>query len=187
MFETLRRILEARGRGSKAVVWAHNAHIGDARHTEMGAVRDEVNIGQLARETFGQEAALIGFGTHSGTVAAASDWDLPMQVMRVNPSYPGSYESVCHAAADRSGHPRFLVDLGAARATRMSRDLAESRPERFIGVIYRPQTELLSHYAQASLPGQFDAWVWLDETTAITPLESGPAGEGMPETWPFGA
>ena len=72
MFETLGHLLEARGAGVKAVVWAHNSHIGDARHTEMGLVREELNIGQLCRERFGGKAALIGFGTHSGTVAAAT-------------------------------------------------------------------------------------------------------------------
>ena len=75
MFETLEHLLEARGPRSKAVVWAHNSHIGDARYTDMGVVREELNIGQLCRERFGDEAALIGFGTHTGTVAAASDWD----------------------------------------------------------------------------------------------------------------
>src|SRR5947199_940799 len=98
MFETLAALLDAGGAQSKAVVWAHNSHIGDARHTEMGAVRGELNIGQLAREKFGGDAALIGFGTHSGTVAAASDWDAPMEVKRVRPSSRDSYERLCHDA-----------------------------------------------------------------------------------------
>jgi erythromycin esterase-like protein len=72
MFETLEHLLEAHGARSKAVVWAHNSHIGDARFTEMGAVRGELNIGQLCRERFGDQAASIGLGTHSGTVTAAS-------------------------------------------------------------------------------------------------------------------
>ena len=71
MFETLSICSRRGGPQSKAVVWAHNSHIGDARYTEMGVVRDELNIGQLCRERFGDEAALIGFGTHTGTVAAA--------------------------------------------------------------------------------------------------------------------
>src|SRR3546814_12462621 len=82
MFETLENILEAKGRNARAIVWAHNSHIGDARHTDMGAVRDELNIGQLCRQRFGRAAALIGFGTHSGTVAAATDWDGDMEVKR---------------------------------------------------------------------------------------------------------
>src|SRR5438105_9377116 len=92
MFETLGHLLEARGPQSKAVVWAHNSHIGDARHTDMGSVRGELNIGQLCRQRFGDDAALIGFGTHTGTVAAADNWDEDMQVMRVRPSHQDSYE-----------------------------------------------------------------------------------------------
>jgi erythromycin esterase-like protein len=70
MFETLGHILTREAR-IQSVVWAHNSHIGDARYTDMGAVRDELNIGQLCRERFGDQTALIGFGTHTGTVAAA--------------------------------------------------------------------------------------------------------------------
>jgi erythromycin esterase-like protein len=180
MFETLGHLLEARGPNSKAVVWAHNSHIGDARHTEMGIVREELNIGQLCRERFGDQAALIGFGTHTGTVAAASDWDGDMEIKRVRPSHRDSYERLCHDAA----MPRFLLDLRRDEALR--RRLLEPRLERFIGVIYRPDTELMSHYADASLPQQFDAYVWFDESKAVTPLGPEHARPGMPETYPFG-
>jgi protein-L-isoaspartate(D-aspartate) O-methyltransferase len=180
MFETLCHVLDARGATSKAVVWAHNSHIGDARHTEMGRVRDELNLGQLCRQHFGYHAALIGFGTHSGTVAAASDWDGPMEVKQVRPSHPDSYERLCHATR----LPRFLLDLRPDGVLR--RRLAEPRLERFIGVVYRPETEFASHYAQASLPQQFDAYVWFDETTALTPLATTAENAGVPETYPFG-
>jgi erythromycin esterase-like protein len=180
MFETLENLLEAKGPDAKAVVWAHNSHIGDARHTEMGIVRQELNIGQLCRERFGGDAALIGFGTHAGTVAAASDWDDPMEVKRVRPSHRDSVERLCHD----SGVPRFLLD--PARDEALRRRLLEPRLERFIGVIYRPETELLSHYADASLARQFDAYVWVDETTAVTPLGPEHARPGVPDTYPFG-
>jgi protein-L-isoaspartate(D-aspartate) O-methyltransferase len=181
MFETLEHLLAAKGQHSKAIVWAHNSHIGDARYTDMGAVRGELNIGQLARERFGEAAAPIGFGTHAGTVAAASDWDGPMEIKRVRPSHRDSYERLCHDART----PRFLLDLGRDEALR--RRLAEPMLERFIGVIYRPDTELTSHYANASLPFQFDAYVWFDETAAVTPLgrEHRKAG-AVPDTYPFG-
>jgi erythromycin esterase-like protein len=180
MFQTLENLLESHGPNSKAVVWAHNSHIGDARFTEMGAVREELNIGQLCRERFGDEAALIGFGTHTGTVAAASNWNGDMEIKRVRPSHRDSYERLCHDA----DVPRFLVDFGRHEALR--RGLLESRLERFIGVIYLPETELMSHYAQASLPRQFDAFVWFDETNAVTPLGPQHARPGVPDTYPFG-
>jgi erythromycin esterase-like protein len=179
MFETLQHLLEAHGNDSKAVVWAHNSHIGDARHTEMGALREELNIGQLCRQHFGAGAALIGFGTHTGTVAAATDWDGDMEVKRVRPSHRDSYERLCHDAA----LPRFALDLHRDEALR--RRLFEPRLERFIGVIYRPDTELTSHYAEASLPQQFDAFLWFDETSAVTPLGPEHARPGVPDTYPF--
>ena len=181
MFETLQNLLDAKGPQAKAIVWAHNSHIGDARATDMGVTRDELNIGQLVREGYGRDAALIGFGTHTGTVAAATDWDGDMEVKRVNPSRRDSYERLCHDA----GKERFLLDLSPGRHEALRRRLMEPRLERFIGVIYRPDTERWSHYSQAVLPEQFDAYVWFDETGAVTPL--GPEHHaGMPETYPFG-
>ena len=185
MFETLCALLDARGPGSKAVVWAHNSHIGDARFTEMGMVRGELNIGQLAKEKFGEKARNIGFGTHSGTVAAADDWDGPMRIKRINPSIDESYERLSHD----SGVPSFLLDLRESETCQALDQLVEPHLERFIGVIYRPETERWSHYSQAILAYQFDGWVWFDETEAIRPLP----GKVRPgeqasadETWPFG-
>lgn len=182
MFETLENILEAKGRDARAIVWAHNSHIGDARHTDMGAVRDELNIGQLCRQRFGRDTALIGFGTHTGTVAAATDWDGDMEVKRVLPSRRDSYERLCHDA----GEPRFLLDLSPGKHDALRRRLAEPRLERFIGVIYRPDTELWSHYSQAVLSEQFDAYIWFDKTEALMPLGPEPHGPGVPDTYPFG-
>ena len=186
MFETLNMILDAKGPNSKAIVWAHNSHIGNAAFTEMGQRREELNIGQLAKEKFGHDARLVGFGTHSGTVAAADDWDEPMQVKRVRPSLPESYERMCHD----SEVPSFLFDLREGeRDERVASELMEPRLERFIGVIYRPETERWSHYSQAILPRQFEAYVWFDETEAVTPLpaELRPGeAPSVEETYPFG-
>lgn len=185
MFETLCALLDARGPESKAIVWAHNSHIGDARYTEMGIGRGELNIGQLTKERFSDKSKAIGFGTHAGTVAAADDWDAPMQIKRVNPSMAESYERICHD----SGVPRFLLDLAGGQGGQAHSRLLEPKLERFIGVIYRPETERWSHYSQAILPSQFDAWVWFDQTEAVEPLpgEARPGEQGSADdTWPFG-
>jgi protein-L-isoaspartate(D-aspartate) O-methyltransferase len=182
MFETLGHLLEARGPQSRAVVWAHNSHIGDARYTDMGAARDQLNIGQLCREHYGEQAALIGFGTHTGTVAAASDWDGDMEIKRVRPSLANSYERVCHDA----GIERFLLDLRPGKNEVARHALLKSHLQRFIGVIYRPESELMSHYSETLLPRQYDAFVWFDETSAVTPLGEQHAKPGAPETYPFG-
>ncbi len=180
MFDSLQQLLQAKP-GGKAVVWAHNSHVGDARFTEMGAVREELNLGQLCRERYGDQAVLIGMGTHTGSVAAATDWDGPLEIKPVRPSLEGSIERMSH----ESGVRRFMLDLREGANDETRQHLLEPRLQRFIGVIYRPETERLSHYAEASLPRQFDAWVWFDETRAVTPL-AGPHEAGEEETWPFG-
>ena len=182
MFETLVQLLDAKGPKSKAIVWAHNSHIGNAAFTEMGQVRGELNIGQLTKEMFDAKARLIGFGTHTGTVAAADDWDEPMQVKAVRPSLEGS----CERASHDSRLARFLLDLRPEEVGREIKEaLMEPRLQRFIGVIYRPETERWSHYSECILPRQYDGWVWFDETKAVTPLP-GEQRPGEEETYPFG-
>ncbi|GEM_PF-9658 len=181
MFETLKQSLEHAGPDAKAVVWAHNSHIGDARVTDMGVNRGEHNIGQLCREEWGENAALIGFGTHSGTVAAASDWDGPMEVKAVRPSRPDSHEALCHEV----GGERFLLDMRKGENDDMRKVLAEPRLERYIGVIYRPETERWSHYSHSILSAQYDGFVWFDHTNAVVPLPE-QVGSGEDDTYPFG-
>jgi protein-L-isoaspartate(D-aspartate) O-methyltransferase len=180
MFDTLQRLMEFRGTRSRAVIWAHNSHIGDASATEMSA-RGELNIGQLCREHWGDEAYAIGFGTDSGTVAAASYWDGPMEIKHVQPSHEESYEFLCHEA----GIDRFALPLRREQPEALHRALMTARLERAIGVIYRPETELASHYFHAVLPRQFDELIWLDRTSAVEPLETIEL-KGLPDTYPFG-
>ena len=178
MFETLQHVMDRRGAHARAVVWAHNSHIGDASATEMGW-RGQFNIGELCRTAFRDEAILVGFGTDRGVVAAADDWDEPMQLKTVLPSRPDSYERVLR----HTGVARSLTDLrpdGEVRAV-----LSQTLLERAIGVIYRPETELQSHYFEAILPEQYDAYVWFEETSAVTPLPA-ERPHGVPETYPFG-
>ena len=164
---------------TKVVVWAHNSHLGDARATEMGE-GGELNVGQLVRERWGDEAVLVGFSTYTGTVTAASNWDEPPQLKQVRPALPGSYEALFHEV----GLPRFLLPLRGAGAAATA--LREPRLERAIGVIYRPETERFSHYFHARLPDQFDAVLHFDETRAVEPLEpdAPPSGDEAPETFP---
>jgi len=185
MFQTLNRILKHCGNNSKAIVWAHNSHIGNARATSMGWSRDELNIGQLCKETYGEQALSIGCGTYTGTVAAANRWGDDMRVIRVNPGMQGSYEELMHA----TGIKNFVLDLRKGKCGEQLREaLRKKRLERFIGVIYRPDTERQSHYSSAILPEQLDGFVWMDETRHVGTLEvhQPPSELGTDETWPFG-
>jgi protein-L-isoaspartate(D-aspartate) O-methyltransferase len=180
MFETLQTLLAFHGADSKAVVWAHNSHVGDSAATEMSA-RGEYNIGHLCREAYGPAAYSIGFGTNSGTVAAASEWDGPMEVKRVRPALARSYEALCHDA----GGGQWLLPLRTPRTSYIVPALSRPLLERAIGVIYRPETELQSHYFEAVLPRQFDEYIWFDETSAVSPLATRKL-HGLPDMYPFG-
>jgi protein-L-isoaspartate(D-aspartate) O-methyltransferase len=181
MFDTLTHLLDANGSDARAVVWAHNSHVGNAAGTEMGRMRDELSLGQLCRERFGSAAALIGLGTYTGSVAAAPAWNAEVEIMPLPPSRENSYEHQMHLA----GVPCCLIDLRHDRHNALRARLREERLERFVGVIYQPLGEWFSHYALASLPDQFDTFVWFDETHAVTPLEAA-STPGADDTWPFG-
>jgi protein-L-isoaspartate(D-aspartate) O-methyltransferase len=182
MFDTLEALFAFYGPDSRGIVWEHNSHVGNALATEMSA-RGEHNVGQLSRAKFGRGAYIIGFGTDHGTVAAASDWDEPMQRMRVRPSRSDSYERIFHDSRVSA----FALHLRDPRRAAVRDELMTARLERAIGVVYRPETELQSHYFQARLPEQFDEFVWFDETRAVEPLTARTAASGdVPDTYPFG-
>lgn len=173
------------GRAPRIVVWAHNSHLGDARATEMGQRRGELNLGQLARERHGDAAMLIGFSTHEGSVCAAADWDGEAAQKTVLPARADSWEALMHASARASDVERFMLPLRGAATLRAA--LGSARLQRAIGVIYRPETERRSHYFFASLADQFDALIHIDRTRAVDPLETtAPHDAEVPETWPAG-
>ena len=180
MMETLDALLAwvAKQSGyARAVVWAHNSHLGDARATQMGDW-GELNLGQLTRERYGDRAFLVGFTTHTGTVTAAREWDEPAERRRVTPSIRGSYEHLFH----ETGFERFILPSAECRDA-----LAASRLERAIGVVYTPETERASHYFRARIAEQFDAVIHVDTTAALTPLERwSRETSDLPETYPTG-
>jgi erythromycin esterase-like protein len=180
MMETLDALMSWTSRRSgyaRAIVWAHNSHLGDARATQMGAW-GELNLGQLARERHGDRVFVVGFTTHTGTVTAAREWDQPAERRRVTSSMAGSYERLFHD----TDFERFVLATSAARDA-----LAEARLERAIGVIYKPETERASHYFRARIADQFDAVIHIDTTSALMPLERRSREDAdLPETYPTG-
>ncbi|HTE06125.1 MAG TPA: erythromycin esterase family protein, partial [Planctomycetota bacterium] len=179
MFETLLGVLEFHGPRSRAVLWEHNSHLGDAAATEPG-MRGQINVGMLCRRRFGEGAYLIGCGTDRGTVAAADQWDEPMQVMSVRPAHALSYERLFHDSGCAAG----LLALRTPRRPAVREELLPPRLQRAIGVIYRPDTELQSHYLQTCLPVQFDEYAWFDVTRAVRPLGEREAA-ALPDGHPF--
>jgi len=180
MDETLDRLLGHYGPDAKAVVWAHNTHVGDARATDQSR-HGEVTLGELARDRFGADRVLlVGFGGHRGTVIAGNSWGAPMEVMGVPPARPGALEDVLHATApgrallvfpDRYDHPPLLTDEVVHRA---------------IGVVYRPERERWGNYVPTVLGDRYDAFLWFDETSAVRPLHTVRVDAREPEAFPSG-
>jgi erythromycin esterase-like protein/adenine/guanine phosphoribosyltransferase-like PRPP-binding protein len=165
---------------AKVVVWEHNSHLGDARATEMSA-RGELNVGELVRERHPDDCVSLGFTTYTGTVTAADDWGGEAQRKWVRPALPGSVEEQFHEV----GQKEFMLSF--RRSARAAEILRSARPERAIGVIYRPDTERQSHYFRARVSDQFDAVIHIDDTRAVEPLERTAVWETgeAPETYPF--
>jgi protein-L-isoaspartate(D-aspartate) O-methyltransferase len=173
MCDCLEQLLEFHGKDAKAVVWAHNSHVGNAAATDMAA-RGSWNLGELCRRELADgEVYGVGFATDHGIVAAASHWGGAMEKKKVRPALPESYERMFH----ETRVPSFFLPLRGPDELREL--LLEPRLQRAIGVVYQPETELLSHYGHAVLPDQFDELVWFDRSDAVHPL-----GEDQPA---FGA
>jgi len=179
MAETLERLLNFHGPRSRAIVWEHNTHVGDARFTDM-ADAGMVNMGQLAREAHGEDGAvLVGFGSHHGSVIAGEYWGAPMEAMEVPDGRPDSWEDVLHRACQ--GDRLFVFDRSPGA------DWLEWRGQRAIGVVYRPNYEAFGNYVPTVLPRRYDAFLYLDRTEALRPLHlRRPEVEEVPETYPSG-
>ena len=160
-YQTVERLMDFYGADARGIVWAHNTHIGDARATDMSQ-RGQRNIGQLAREGRGEgEVVAVGFGTHRGTVLAGRSWGGPMERMTTPPAAPGSIEAAMHEAAE--GNLLFLLDDPPP-------SLLQRIGHRAIGVIYHPEREVPGNYVPTILPRRYDAFLFIEETSALTPL-----------------
>jgi erythromycin esterase-like protein len=182
MVETLDRLVAFHGPRSKAIVWEHNTHIGDARFTDMirGGM---VNVGQLVRERHGGDGVvLVGFGTHHGSVIAGAEWGAPIERMRVPDARAGSWEDVLHHAGGRDG--MLLFDGGDDGGIA---GLDAPVVHRAIGVVYDPDAERWGNYVPSIIPRRYDAFLFIDETRALDPLHLPVLVDGEPpETFPSG-
>jgi erythromycin esterase len=187
MVDTLDRLMAHHGPASKAILWEHNTHVGDARFTDM-AREGMVNVGQLVRQAHGDGpddrdgVLLAGFGTHRGTVIAGAEWGAPMQRMRVPEARAGSLEDLLHKAVDGDG--LFIFDGSDDGGIA---GLDEQLDHRAIGVVYHPRAERWGNYVPTIVPRRYDAFLFIDETRAVDPLHMPVTIEAeIPETYPTG-
>jgi erythromycin esterase len=179
MMETLNRLMDWHGKKSKVIVWEHNTHIGDARATDMRR-EGMVNVGQLAKQEHSAEGVIrVGFGSNQGTVIAGREWGAQMKRLQVPPAVEGSWENILHNAGMKNqlflshhlaGNDFFKSDFG----------------HRAIGVVYNPEFEKYGNYVPSKMTERYEAFIYLDKTSALHPLHITPDGHQMPETYPFG-
>lgn len=180
MMETLTRLLDQHGPDSKALVWEHNTHIGDARYTDMRR-DDMVNIGQLAREQLGRGNVFsVGFGSYQGTVIAGKAWGADMEVMDVPSARRSSWEDQLHHQLQGADALLLSSELKEVAALKKAQDHCA------IGVVYRPQLEQFGNYVPSLIPERYDAFMFIDRTKALHPLAIHPEKKGPPDLYPWG-
>jgi erythromycin esterase-like protein len=183
MMETLNLLLDHHGSGAKGIVWAHNTHIGDYRATSMLG-EGQVNLGGLAREEWGEEkVALLGFSTFEGSVLASRSWGGRMEVMPVPEGVPESYEEKFHEICEKEGVEEFFIWL---KDQRENSEFTRIRGHRAIGVVYNPIYERYGNYVPTSLAKRYDGFIFIDRTSALSPLFQRATRREIPETWPAG-
>jgi erythromycin esterase len=178
MQDTLDRLLELHGPDAKAIVWAHNTHIGDARATSM-ARNEMYNLGELSRKRYGSDVVLVGFGSYSGTVIAGESWGAPMQIMPVPEAEEDSWE---YHLQEAGGGSKLLI-------TDDIKDVVEFQQpfgHRAIGVVYDPDYEHLGNFVPSVIPQRYDAFIYLEETQALHPMHGHPDNRKSPDLYPFG-
>ena len=181
MTDTLENLLQHHGPGSKAIVWEHNTHIGDARATPMSDY-GMVNVGQLIRERHDRnDVVLVGFGSHRGTVIAGRSWGAPMKRLPIDEARPESWEGVLHTTLGEDSLLIFAESEDAAEA------FSEVRGHRAIGVVYDPYIDRSGSYVPTALSERYDAFIYLEETRALHPMHIEPeTAHEPPETYPWG-
>lgn len=180
MVSTIERLMKFHGKEAKIIVWEHNTHIGDARATDM-ASEGMVNVGQLVREQHLSDGVVaIGFGSYKGSVVAGREWGDSMRKIKVPEAVEGSWEHAFHLASN--GQNRLLL----MNKIKEEKCLSSYIGHRAIGVVYNPEHERLGNYVPTILPKRYDAFIFLDETSALHPIHIQPEGNEIPETYPFG-
>ncbi|HEX2148674.1 MAG TPA: erythromycin esterase family protein [Actinomycetota bacterium] len=181
MADTLDRLMDHHGPAAKAIVWAHNTHIGDARATNMAA-DGMVNLGQLVRERHLEEGvALIGFGGHRGAVIAADLWGDPQRRKEVPEALEDSHEDLMHRALARDAVLVFPPG-------RDSGWLCSRRGHRAIGVIYHPASERFGSWVPTVMGRRYDAFLYFEQTSPLSPLHAeAPEPPAEQQTFPWSA
>ena len=163
MVEAINEIMDYHGKDSKIIIWEHNTHIGDASATDMKDA-GMLNVGQILRlQNRRDNIFAVGFGTYSGTVIAADEWDIPYKEEQVPPARKDSWEDVLHKAG---AGDKLLIFNKENRS-----QFNEWIGHRAIGVVYNPAFEAYGNYVPSKISERYDAFIYLEHTKALKPLK----------------
>lgn len=178
MMETLKRLVNFHGQNSKAIIWEHNTHVGDARYTDMAA-GGMINVGQLARQEWGQDQVyIVGFGSYEGSVIAAREWGSEREVMQMPEAAEGSWENILHQLNTEN---KIIISRQIEDMELLKRPIGH----RAIGVVYQPHLESFGNYVPSIIPKRYDVFLYFDKTTALHPLDM-PVKNEPPDLYPWG-
>ncbi|WP_391119654.1 erythromycin esterase family protein [Psychrobacillus sp. L3] len=164
MVEAINEIMDYHGDEAKIIIWEHNTHIGDASATNMEE-SGMVNVGQILRlQNRKENVFAVGFGTYTGTVIAANEWGLPYKQINVPPAQKGSWEDALHNA----GAIDKLLIFNEENRSLFNKQIGH----RAIGVVYNPDFESYGNYVPSKMSDRYDAFIYIDQTKALTPLET---------------
>ena len=163
MVEAINEIMDYHGKAAKIIIWEHNTHIGDASATDMEAA-GMINVGQVLRlQNRKDNVYAVGFGTHRGTVIAAEEWGVPFERMNVPPATKDSWEDALH----NTGAFNKLLIFNEENRHLFNHWIGH----RAIGVVYNPEYEAYGNYVPSKVGSRYDAFIYIDQTKALSPLE----------------
>ncbi|MFI5149255.1 MAG: erythromycin esterase family protein [Bacteroidia bacterium] len=182
MVASLNRLMDFHGSNSKVVIWAHNAHIGDARATDMFR-EGLLNLGQMVTDQHARDGVvLVGFGSYQGSVITGKGWGDGMEKVIVPPAQTGSWEEMLHNSIRGNNQNMLLLLHQQHSRERLGMHLGQ----RSVGVVYDPASEKFSDYVPGILPMRYDAFIFLDQTKALYPLTMQTGSQTAPDDFPFG-
>jgi erythromycin esterase len=160
MAETIKRLLQFHGSNSKAIIWVHNGHAGDAHYSNMGDL-GYTSVGEILRKQFGRNKIFsAAFGTNKGSVMAGYSWDAPLQKQVVLTAKEGSWENMLHVL-----HAENKIVL--SKDIKNNSSLNKWIEFRSIGAAYSGAAV----YGRSVIPQRFDAFLFIDSTTALHPIK----------------
>ena len=165
--------LERRGPGTRAVVWAHDAHISKGRAATTQGNYFVSSMGDYLDHQLGDAYRAFGIMSYDGTYTAVrSMWggSRDLAVFEAFPAPAGSLEEAFHRVAERLGSSVFVVDLRPALRDSGGRMLLEGRPYRFVGYA----AEDYGFNGAVEIAHQFDGVFFIGRTTGTRPLGISP-------------